>query len=59
MSKAQLDWLERNKEKINVMEAAKQIGMPETTLRLYLKGDKKLPKKYKDVLVEWVREFRK
>ena len=52
------DFLQTNKDRLNVSKIARDAGMPESTLRMVVNDHRPLPSKYEESLTSVVNDIR-
>lgn len=55
----ELDWLKSQKDYISIYKIERELEMPEGTLKKFVDGNRRLPEKWHEPVMVWVRAFKK
>lgn len=56
---AEIEWIIKNKERLNIYGLEKDCGMKQNTVYGFIKGKRTLAEKWEKPLIKWVRDFTK
>jgi transcriptional antiterminator len=60
MNEKLLTWLRDKKNYLKIRHIEEELGIPQSTLNKYLTGaSEEMPDKWKEKVIEWVKEFKK
>jgi DNA-binding transcriptional regulator YiaG len=57
-NEALLAWLKSKGDYIKIDRIAKEIEIPRRTLKAWVDGDRPLPEKHADKILNWIKTFR-
>jgi hypothetical protein len=59
MSKQHLDWLKSKAGYLKISMIEKELNMPEGTLKKYIDDKRGLPSNWHELVINWIKEFKK
>lgn len=54
-----MNWLKTKAGYLKIFQIEKELEMPEGTLKKYIDGKRDLPEKWRPIVLEWIKEFKK